>query len=433
MQRKKPVGDGMSDVFPRLFRVEQVIEAPRLPDPAGATRAALAELPASKFIRHGMTVAVCAGSRGIANYDVIVRTVCEQLKGLGAEVFIVPAMGSHGGGTDAGQLEVLAHYGITPSAMGVPVRSSMEVVELGRAGDFMVYQDRQAAGADAIVLVNRIKPHTDFHGAIESGLMKMALVGLGKQKGAHQFHQATVRLGHAQALLEAGRQVLQRSRIVFGVGILENPLHETARIAAVPAETMEQQEQALLEEARGLMPRLPFAEVDLLIVDEMGKNLSGSGLDPNVIRRNSGGSYVTPGASPVLRIYVRSLHPDSYGNATGIGLADFVHDRLLSAMDPQATWLNAMTSLMPANARVPMHFPTDRQALGAAMQVLGLADPRQARVLWIKNTLNCQAMTASEAYLEEARRRPDLRLESEPALPEFDERGDLLPMFLDGS
>ena len=417
---------GVSDIFPRLFRVDQVLEAPRLPDPAQATREALAELPASRFIRNGMTVAVCAGSRGIANYDVIVRTVCDELKGLGAEVFIVPAMGSHGGGTDAGQLEVLAHYGITPSAMGVPLRSSMEVVELGRPSDGQIYQDRHAAGADAIVLVNRIKPHTDFHGPLESGLIKMAVVGLGKQKGAHQFHQATVRLGHAQALLQAGREVLQRSRIVFGVGILENPLHQTARIAAVPAASMEQQEQELLERARGLMPRLPFEEVDLLIVDEMGKNLSGSGLDTNVIRRHTGGSFVTPGANPVLRIYVRSLHRDSHGNATGVGLADFVHDRLLNAMDPQATWLNVMTALMPANARVPMHFPTDRQALAAAMQVLGRADPRQAKVLWIKNTLSCQALAASEAYLEEARQRPDLRLQSPPALPEFDARGDLI-------
>jgi hypothetical protein len=412
-----------------LFRVSQVIKAQRLADPAGAARTALAELPASRFIRSGMRVAVCAGSRGIANYDVIVRTVCEELKGLGAEVFIVPAMGSHGGGTDTGQTEVLAHYGITPGAMGVPVRSSMEVVELGRAGQFVLYQDRHAAGADAIVPVNRIKPHTDFHGAIESGLMKMAVVGLGKQKGASQFHQATVRQGHAQALLEGGREVLRRSRIVFGVGILENPLHQTARIAAVPAESMERQEMGLLEEARGLMPRLPFEEVDLLIVDEMGKNLSGSGLDTNVIRRNSAGSFVTPAANPVLRIYVRSLHPASHGNATGIGLADFVHDRLMNAIDPQATWLNAMTALMPANARLPMHFPTDRQALAAAMQVIGRADPRQAKVLWIKNTLNCQALAASEACLDEARGRPDLRLESEPALPEFDGRGDLLPVF----
>ncbi len=422
----------MNDVFPRWFRVDQVIEAQSLADPAAAARAALAELPASSFIRSGMTVAVCAGSRGIANYDVIVRAVCLELKGLGADVFIVPAMGSHGGGTDTGQLDVLAHYGITSSAMGAPVRSSMEVVELGRAGELILYQDRHAAGADAIVLVNRIKPHTDFHGPLESGLVKMAVVGLGKQKGAGQFHQSTVRLGHAQALLQAGREVLQRSRIVFGVGIVENPLHQTARIAAVPAGTMEQQEKGLLEEARGLMPRLPFEEVDLLIVDEMGKNLSGSGLDTNVIRRNTGGSFVTPGASPVLRIDVRSLHPDSQGNATGIGLADFVHDRLLDAMDPQATWLNVMTALTPANARVPMHFPTDRQALAAAMQVIGRADPRQAKVLWIKNTLNCQALVASEAYLQEARRRPGLRLQSQPAPPVFDELGNLLPVFESG-
>src|SRR3974390_1288765 len=188
--------------FPRLFPLKQLFDAPVIPDPAAATRDALAQLPANQFIRQGMTVAVGAGSRGIANYDAIIRAVCDELKKSGAKVFIVPAMGSHGGATAEGQLDVLAHYGITEAAMGVPIRSSMDVVELGRTGEFVVYQDRHAAGADAIVLVNRIKPHTDFHGPLESGLVKMAAIGLGKQKGAHQFHQATARVGHAQALVE---------------------------------------------------------------------------------------------------------------------------------------------------------------------------------------------------------------------------------------
>ncbi len=419
----------MSDSFPRFFRLGQVFEAAAVSDPAGATRQALEGLPAGALVRRGMRVAVGAGSRGIAHYDVIVRTVCEELRRLGADVLIVPAMGSHGGATDAGQLEVLARYGITAGTMGAPVQSSMEVVELGSAAGFTVCQDRHAAGADAIVLVNRIKPHTDFHGPIESGLMKMALVGLGKQRGAHEFHRATVRMGHAQALLSGAREALARSRIAFGVGILENPLHQTARIVAVPAAAIEAQEMKLLEEARRLMPRLPFEEVDLLIVDELGKNLSGSGLDTNVIRRQTAGSFVGPGPSPVLRIYVRALHPDSHGNATGIGLADFVHDRLLSAMDCQATWMNALTALMPANARVPMHFPTDRQALMTALQTIARAEPRLAKVLWIQNTLRCGTLLASEAYLDEARRRPDLKPQGQPAPLDFDERGDLRPVF----
>src|SRR5262245_51857077 len=300
--------------LPRFFRLKQLFNAPMVADPAEATRAALAKLPAANFVRRAMTVAVGAGSRGIANYDVIVRTVCEEIRKLGATVFIVPAMGSHGGATPAGQLDVLAHYGITEQAVGFPIRSSMEVVELGRTGEFVVYQDKNAAGADAIVLVNRIKPHTDFHGPIESGLMKMAAIGLGKQKGAHQFHQATARVGHADALLTLGRKVLQLSKIVFGVGIIENQLHQTASIAAVPTATLEQREMQLLDEARRLMPRLPFDEVDLLIVDEMGKNLSGTGLDTNVVRREVDGSFIKPGPNGVRRIYVRSLHPHSYGN-----------------------------------------------------------------------------------------------------------------------
>jgi hypothetical protein len=415
--------------LPRLFRLSQVFSPPSAGDVAQATRDALSELPASRFIRHAMAVAVGAGSRGIANYDVIVRTVCEELKRVGAQVFIVPAMGSHGGATPAGQLDVLAHYGITEPTMGVPIKSSMEVTELGQTGEFIVYQDKHAAEADAIVLVNRIKPHTDFHGRIESGLVKMATIGLGKQKGAYQYHQATARMGHADALLAVGREVLKLSKIAFGVGIIENELHQTARIVGVPTATMEQQEMTLLDEARRLMPKLPFAEVDLLIVDEMGKNLSGTGIDTNVVRRDTQGSFITPGKNPVRRIYVRSLHPDSYGNAAGIGLADFVHDRLLKAMDWQATSVNVITSLMPANARIPLHFPTDREALDAALQTCGCRESRNARVLWIKNTLSCEHVLASEAYLEEGRKRSDLRVESDPSPPSLNQSGDLEPVF----
>jgi hypothetical protein len=419
----------VNDFLPRLFQLKQVFDAPRLADPAAAVRAALDELPAAKFIRPGMSVAVGAGSRGISHYDLIVRTLCQHLQGLGANVFIVPAMGSHGGATAAGQEDVLAHFGITEQTMGAPIRSSMDVNELGRSGEFIVYQDRHAAGADAIVLVNRVKPHTDFHGPIESGLMKMAAIGLGKQRGAHQFHQATARIGHAEALLAIAREVLKLSRIAFGIAIIENQLHQTAQIHAVPAAGMERTEQQLLETARVLMPRLPFDEVDLLIVDEMGKNISGSGLDTNVIRRDVDGGFLKPAPHAVRRVYVRSLHPHSYGNAVGVGLADFIHDRLFAAMDPQATWINSLTALTPVNARVPMHFPSDREALAAALQTTGHTDPRNLKLLWIKNTISCETLIVSEAYLQEARQRSDLVVKSEPAPAAFDERGDLQQVF----
>jgi len=413
----------------KFFRLKQKFEGSTLGDPSAATRAALAGLPAAKFVRPGMTVAVGAGSRGIANYAAIVRTVCDELKSLGARPFIVPAMGSHGGATDGGQLDVLAHSGITEEQMGVAIRSSMEPVELGRAGGLIVYQDRNAAGADAIVVVNRIKPHTDFHGPIESGLMKMAAIGLGKEKGAQQLHQAMMRMGGSAAVLEAARAVLRLGKISFGVGVIENQLHQTARVVAVPAADMESAEMNLLEQSRALMPRLPFDRVDLLILDEIGKNLSGAGMDTNIIRRASDGSFVHPGDHPVGRIYVRSLHPDSYGNATGIGMADFTHDRLIHAMDAKTTWVNARTALMPANARVPMHFPTDREALEAALQTTGHGDLRQLKALWIRNTLSCETLLASEACLAEAQARSDLLVESQPTPLAFDPRGDLLPVF----
>ena len=413
----------------RFFRLKQKFEGSTLGDPAAATRAALASLPVARFIRPGMTVAVGAGSRGIANHAAIVRTVCEELKSLGARPFIVPAMGSHGGATDRGQLDVLAHFGITEAQMGTPIRSSMDPVELGRAGGLVVYQDRNAAGADAIVLVNRIKPHTDFHGPIESGLMKMAAMGLGKQKGAQQLHQAMMRMGGTAAVLEVARAVLRVGKISFGVGIIENQLHQTARVVAVPAATMESAEMNLLQQARALMPRLPFDHVDLLILDEIGKNLSGVGMDTNIIRRASDGSFVHPGDHAVGRIYVRSLHPDSDGNANGIGMADVTHDRLIRAMDAKTTWVNARTALMPANARVPMHFPTDCEALEVALQTTGLGDLRQLKALWIKNTLSCENLLASEACLAEAQARSDLIVQSQPTPLAFDPRGDLLPVF----
>jgi hypothetical protein len=419
----------MNDPFPHFFRLKQKFDAPSAGDAAAATQSALSQLPVAKFIKPGMTVAVGAGSRGITNYDVIVRTVCAELKKLGAQVFIVPAMGSHGGATAEGQLDVLEHYGITEAAMGVPIRSSMDVVELGRTGEFVVYQDHLAAGADAIVLVNRIKPHTDFHGPIESGLMKMASIGLGKQKGAYQFHQATPRLGHANALLAVSREVLKLSKIAFGIGILENQRHETARIVAVPGARIEAEEMKLIDEARKLMPKLPFDAIDLLIVDEMGKNLSGAGLDTNVIRRETVMGFIQPTANAVRQIYVRSLHPLSYGNASGIGMADYAHDRLVRAIDSKATWINAMTALTPGNARVPMHFPTDRECIAAAIQTTGCPEPRQLKALWIKNTLSCETILASEAYLEETRKRSDLVAEGQPLPLAFDDRGDLLPVF----
>jgi hypothetical protein len=216
----------------------------------------------------------------------------------------------------------------------------------------------------------------------------------------------------------------------FNVPALADPAQATrAALGELPAASMEQEEMKLLEEARRLMPRLPFEEVDLLIVDEMGKNLSGSGLDTNVIRRDTQGSFILPGPKPVRRIYVRGLHPDSYGNAAGIGLADFVHDRLRAAVDWEATSANVIASLIPANARVPLHFPTDRQALAVALQTSGRQEPREARVLWIKNTLSCQTVLASEAYLQEARARHDLRIEGEPDRLALDSQGNQAPVF----
>ncbi|MGH7275826.1 MAG: lactate racemase domain-containing protein, partial [Candidatus Rokuibacteriota bacterium] len=267
--------------LPRMLRVRQTFPRPRVTDIPHAVTLALAG--AALKIRRGDTVAVGAGSRGIANIDVVVGATVRWLQDIGARPFVFPAMGSHGGGTPEGQLSVLEHYGITEATMGCPIRATMEVVQVGETLGLPVWCDRHAAEADWIGLVNRVKLHTDFKGSIESGLFKMLTIGLGKHKGAIQYHRANIHHGYETVITSVGREMLSKSRIGFGVGIVENGYDETARIEAFNAEDLEAGERRLLKDAREWMARLPFSPIDVLIVEEIGKNISGSGMDTNII------------------------------------------------------------------------------------------------------------------------------------------------------
>ncbi len=412
--------------LPRMLRVRQTFPRPRVADIPRAVAEALAG--AALPIMPGDRVAVGAGSRGIANIDVIVGATVRYLRDLGAKPFVFPAMGSHGGGTPEGQLSVLEHYGITEATMGCPVRATMEVVQVGEALGLPVWCDRYAAEADWIGLVNRVKPHTDFKGGIESGLFKMMTIGLGKYQGAIQYHRANIHHGYETVITSVGREVLSKSRIGFGVGIVENGYDETARIEAFNAAGLEAGERRLLTDAREWMAHLPFSPMDILIVEDMGKNISGAGMDTNIIGRPSNPHEPFPAEPKILWIVALDLTDESHGNAVGIGNADFTTRRLVDKIDMKPTLINAITACAPGGAKIPPTYETDREAIETALSCIGLTPPSRARVIRIKSTLMLGELEVSEAYLPEVAERGDLTQLSVPAPLSFDAAGRLRPL-----
>ena len=410
--------------FPKMIRVRQTFPRPRVADIPVAVREALGS--AALRVKSGDTVAVGAGSRGIANIDVIVGATVRWLKELGARPFVFPAMGSHGGGTAEGQLSVLEHYGITETTMGCPVRATMDVVQVGEALGLPVWLDGLAAEADWIGIVNRVKPHTDFKGSIESGLFKMMTIGLGKHRGAIQYHRANIHHGYETVITSVGREMLAKARVGFGVGIVENGYDETAHVEAFRPEDLEAGERRLLKSAREWMARLPFSPIDVLVVEEMGKNISGSGMDTNVIGRPSNPHEPFPNDPKILWIVTLDLTDESYGNAVGIGNADFTTRRLVEKIDMKPTLINAITACAPGGAKVPATFETDREAVETALSCIGLTPPEKARVIRIKNTLMLGEIEVSEAYAAELARRPDLTPLGDAAPLPFDAAGRLI-------
>lgn len=411
---------------PRMIRVRQAFPGPRVGNIPRAVADTLerARLP----IKRGDTVALGAGSRGVANIDIIVGATVRYLRDLGARPFIFPAMGSHGGGTPEGQVAVLAHYGITEATMGCPVRATMEVVQIGDALGLPVWLDRYAAEANWIGLVNRIKPHTDFKGSIESGLFKMMTIGLGKYHGAAQYHRMNVNHGYEKVITAVGREALAQARIAFGLGVVENGYDETAAIEAFTGSDLEEGERRLLKQAREWMARLPFSPLDVLIVEEMGKNISGAGMDTNVIGRPSNPHEPFPADPRILWIVALDLTEESYGNATGIGNADFTTRRLVDKIDMKATLINCITACAPNGAKVPPTYDTDREAIETALSCIGLTPPERARVIRIKNTLLLGEIEVSEAFLTELSGRNDLERRSDPTPLAFDAAGRLHPL-----
>jgi hypothetical protein len=411
-------------MLPKMIRVRQTFARPRVTD---IPRTVAETLQAARLpVKRGDTVAVGAGSRGIANIDVIVGATVRYLLDLGARPFVFPAMGSHGGGTADGQLSVLEHYGITEATMGCPVRATMDVTQVGEALDLPVWLDRQAAEADCIGIVNRVKPHTDFKGSIESGLFKMMTIGLGKYTGAIQYHRANIQHGYETVITSVGREMLAKARIGFGLGIVENGYDETAHLEAFNAGDLEAGERRLLKSAREWMARLPFSPIDVLVVDQMGKNISGSGMDTNIIGRPSNPHEPFPADPKILWIVTLDLTEESYGNAVGIGNADFTTRRLVDRIDMKPTLINAITACAPGGAKIPATFDTDREAVETALSCIGLTPPERARVIRIRNTLMLGELEVSEAYAADVARRSDLTVLGEAPLG-FDAAGRLIP------
>jgi hypothetical protein len=422
MQTENPVYEEIEEILrsvelPRVALVEQRIDSPpALTDIRESVREALnsVELPSG-------SVAIGVGSRGVARIGEVVAALVEVLKESGADPFIVPAMGSHGASTAEGQARVLAHLGVSEETVGCPVRATMESVRLGETpSGVAVYMDRNAYEADSVVVVNRVKPHTAFRGTVESGPTKMLAIGLGKQRGAHSIHSAGWENIH-RTIPEAARVAVESGKVAFGLATVENADEEPCKIAAIPARELEEAEAPLLEEAKKNLARLPFDDIDVLVVDEIGKNISGDGADPNVT-----GRYPTSAASggpSVERMVYLGLTEETGGNANGLGMADVVTERLAGAMDRPSTYMNALTSTTPAPVKTPMVMPTDEMAISAALTMCAGVTYPEARLVRIENSLKLRRIWVSEVLLGEVESNERLEILEEPHPMHFDEGG----------
>lgn len=418
--------------WPRFFRVHQKFDAPVVNDVVRATIETLGTLDLRQRVKPGESVAITAGSRGIAHIAEILKAVVEHFKQLDARPFIVPAMGSHGGGTAEGQLKVLRGYGITPEFCGCEIRASMETVVVSQAAEgFAVHFDKHAYGADHVFVAGRIKPHTRFAGEIESGLMKMMLIGLGKHEGAKIYHRAIVNHSFDQIVRSVAREVLDRCAVCGGLAILENAYDQTAKIEAVAPERFETREPELLIQAKRWLARLPFERADILFLDHIGKEISGAGMDTNVVGRKWNDHEALEHETPkVKRICVRGLSPATHGNAIGLGLAEFCLTRVIDAMDVNVTRINSLTGSHPTAGMIPFDYPNDAEMLEAAVQTVGLVEPDSLRILWSQDTLHLGEIECSEAYWEQAQQRDDLEVLISPRSLPLSEAG-LLPDFVE--
>ena len=407
--------------FPLLRCVHQNIKTPSISDLEGELRGKLNEFGLKNSIKPNETVAITAGSRGITHLNIVLKTLVEYLKELKASPFIIPAMGSHGGGTVKGQLKILEDYGITEEAMGCPIKASMEVVEIGKS-EFRtpVYLDKHASLADKIIIVNKIKSHSKFTGEVESGLSKMSLLGLGKHEGARLYHRLINRYGWPRVSKSLLKVVLKNAPIVCGIGIVQNINNEPAQLYVLHPDEFFTKEPELLRNYKELTEHLPFNEIDLLIVDEMGKNIFGTGMDTNITGRKEGSNM------QVNWLFVRDLTVESHGNAQGVGLADFTTKKLVDKIDYNKMYTNALTALRTDSPKIPIFLQNDKEVLNAIFDMLSEEERSTFRMIWIKNTLELRKIIVSEYFFDQIESRENLSFAGEEESIKFDLEGFLV-------
>ena len=410
--------------LPRMVRVRQHFPVEEVGDVAAAVKAEMHKPAIIGLLRKGMRIAVAVGSRGMAEIPLITRTVVNEISACGAHPFIVPAMGSHGGATAEGQLEVLASLGVTEESVGCPILSSMEVLELGLLPNGLpVLMDKNAMQADGIVVINRIKAHTAFSGPIESGLVKMITIGLGKQKGADSCH--AFGFGQmAKNIVAMARIKLEKAPFLFGIGTVENAYDKIARVIAVPSEEILELESQLLLEAKKNMPGILFTPLDVLIVDQMGKEFSGAGMDSNITGR-AATPYVSI-SQKTSKMAVLDLTEGSHGNAVAMGLADITTRRLFNKINFDHTYANALTSTVTLGGMIPLIMESDRLAIQAAVKTCNVVNMEKIRMVRIANTLQVREIDISESLLKEARQHPQIEIVGEPREIVFDAAGNLM-------
>ena len=419
--------EGMEGIkVPTMVKIRQKYEADKIDDIQGVLNAELDKL-GNKDDLKGKRIAVTVGSRGIPDLDVLVKTICDKLKEWGAKPFVIPAMGSHGGGTLEGQLEVINGYGITEESVGVPILATMEVELVGEMPDGTpIYCDKNAYEADGIVIFNKVKPHTDFKGKHESGLLKMIAIGIAKHKGASWFHMQGFDT-FAERIPIVAEEFLAKMNVVFGVGVVQNAYDEISEIEAMEKDKIVERDHAMLQIAKKRLARLKFNDIDVLIVDKIGKNISGEGHDPNV----TGRSFM-PGFEEDFRtqkLFIRGLSEETHHNACGLGGADITTRRCLNSCDWESTWVNLGTNTMIDGGKIPVYLDNDKEALMLAIRTCRKIDYNKAKIARIPDTLHLDEIEISESLIPDILNRDDVEIISEPYEMPFDSEGFMIEWF----
>jgi hypothetical protein len=410
-----------------MVKVRQQLDGSVVPDIVLAVKTEFGKSRLSSEIKPGSKVAITAGSRGITDIVAIISSLVREVKARGGDPFIVQAMGSHGGATAEGQLQVLSDYGIQEEIVGCPIISSMEVIKVGETkSGIPVLLDREACRADHIIVLNRVKPHTEFHGQVESGLMKMIVIGLGKHEGTIMAHRFAVKYGYERTITEIGLFALEKAPIALGLAIIENGYGRTAQITAVEPENFLETEKKLLSIAREKTPKIPFDKFDVLIVDECGKEISGTGMDTKVLGRIMNIYEEELNHPNITRVILRDLTEKTHGNAIGIGLADFITKKVVDKIDYRATYINSVTAITPEKARLPIVCENDKEAVDFAMATAGPVDFESVKIVWINHTSRLDEMWVSKGLLNEATGKENLKIIGDEHEMKFDDDGNLI-------